>query len=289
MKGAFILLGWVMGGAAGTQVARGPLEHASSESGVRSPALVGVIAAAQALDLLPQVEGRLEQLQVRLGEHVEAGQVIALLDTRTRQLELAARQAQLQAAEVEHTRSTLLLRQARQLLEREQRVRDYTAGEEVEKAENAVALAATDVALARARVSEAQAQVSLSRENLEQARIRAPFAGTVSEEYLQPGMLVGRTTPIVRLVGRERLLRFAIPEALAGSLRRGQPVRVHAGAAQVLDGTLERISPELDTVSRHMKAEARLNATPEASERLPVGALVPVELGEPSPTGSPTP
>ena len=275
MRAAVVLLGVVMGGA-------GP-EPRPARLPVHVPSLTGVVGASRAVDLLPQEEGRLERLQVRLGERVEAGQVVALLDDRTRRLELAARQAQLAAAEVERTRCTLLLRQARQQLVREQRLRDYSAAEQVEKAEHAVALAATDVELARARASAVRAEVALAQEHLARAEVRAPFAGTVSEEYLQPGMMANGTTPILRLVGEERMLRLAIPEALAGLLRQGDPLRVRLGDTLLVPGTLERLSPELDAVSRHLKAEARLELPPEARALLPVGLVVPVELGEAPP------
>ncbi|MFL5350537.1 MAG: efflux RND transporter periplasmic adaptor subunit [Hyalangium sp.] len=248
----------------------------------RVPSLVGVVSATRSLDLLPQVEARLEQLKVRLGDRVEAGQVVAVLDTRTLQLDQAAHQAQLKAAEAELSRSTVLLQQAQQALDREKRIRDYTAAEDVERAEHAVALAAADVELAKAKLSEMQAQLALSNENLDRARIRAPFTGVVSEEYLQPGMMATRSTPIIRLVGEERLLRFAIPEALVGSVRLGSELRIPLEGSSPLQGFVERISPELDASSRHLKAEARLNIPAEARGLLPIGAIVPVELVAPS-------
>jgi RND family efflux transporter MFP subunit len=240
-----------------------------------------VVSASRSLDLVSQGEGRLEQLKVRLGDRVEAGQVVAQLELRTRQLQLASRQAQLKAAEAEHSRAVILLQQAKQQFEREQRIRDFTATENLERAGNAVALAAADVALALARLEAAQAEAALATENLEQARIRAPFTGVVSEQYLQPGMMVGRSTPIIRLVAEERLLRFAIPEALVPSVHPGTGIRIWLEGAPPLEGTVERLSPELDLSSRHLKAEARLEVPEALRPRIPVGSVVQVELVSP--------
>ena len=260
--GTLATLGLLVGRAVAQDAPRAPPpEPVAERAAVRLHSMVGVVSATRALDVLPQVDGRLEQLKVQLGDRVKAGQVVALLDTRARQFELSARQAQEEATGAELSRSTLLLKQAQQQWLREKRIRDYSTSESLEKAEHAVALAGVEVDLARARHSQAQAEVALSNEVLEQARIRAPFDGRVSEEYLQPGMMASRTTPILRLVGEERLLRFAIPEALAGAVRPGDAVRIHAGAATPsFPGVVERISPELDAVSRHVKAEARLDA-----------------------------
>lgn len=278
-RGALAALGLWAGSAVAQDAVRSPPVEQRPAPSSRSLALVGVVAASRSLDLFPQVEGRLEQLKVRLGDRVEAGQLVALLDTRTRQLEVSARQAQLKAAEAELARTHLLQQQAQLVMEREKRIRDYTAAESIEKAENAVALAAVDVQLATARHAAAQTELALASENLEQARIRAPFTGVVSEEYLQPGMMASRTTPILRLVGEGRLLRFAIPESLAGAVRLGDEVRVRiAGSVVPLQGIVERISPELDATSRHVKAEARLTIPAEARGLVLIGAVVPVEL-----------
>lgn len=239
--------------------------------------LVGVVASRQTLDLAPMTEGRLEQVKVSLGDRVEAGRVVAVLEARMLQLDLSMRQARVQAAEAEHSRSGLILQQAKRLLQREQRLRHVTAAEEVEKAEHAVQLAEVDVELAKARLAEAQAQVAIATENLEQTRIRAPFSGTVSELYLHPGMAVSRATPVLRLVREELLLRFAVPESLATSIRPGTEVKVRVtGLEAQVRAVVERLSPELSPTSRHMRAEARLVLTDELRGRLPIGLVVEV-------------
>jgi RND family efflux transporter MFP subunit len=275
---ALVLLGLNLASPATAQPSPTPQVPLHTQEVQRPSMLVGVVAASRSLDLVSPGEGRLEQLKVRLGDHVAAGQVVAQLELRTRQLELASRQAQLKAAEAEHSRFAILLQQAQQQLEREKRIRSFSAAENLERAENAVALAGADVALARARLDAAQAEASLANENLEQARIRAPFAGVVSERYLQPGMTVSRGTPILRLVAEERVLRFAIPEALVPSVRPGTPLRIWVQGASLLNGSVERISPELDLSSRHVKAEARLDVPEALRTRVPVGSMVQVEL-----------
>jgi RND family efflux transporter MFP subunit len=250
---------------------------------------VGVVVASQFLDLVPRVEGRLEVLKVRLGERVSAGQELALVELQPLELELAARQANVQAAEAEHSRSTILLTQAQQRLEREQRIREYSAAEVLEQARNQVALALVEVELAKARVAEARARLDLAASNLANARLRAPFAGVVSEIFLQPGNLVGRTTPIVRLVSQELRLRFAVPPPLAGTLHTGTEVHARLESLDVtLTGSVDSISPELDPASRHLRAEARLSIPPAWRGRIPSGVLAQVELRPASRSGQST-
>jgi RND family efflux transporter MFP subunit len=237
------------------------------------------VVASQILDLAPRVEGRLDVLKVRLGERVSAGQELAVVELQPLEQELAARQANVQAAQADHSRSAILLTQAQQRLEREKRIREYSAAEALEQAQSQVALALADVELAKARVAEAQARLDQAASNLANARLRAPFAGVVAEILLQPGNLVGRTTPIVRLVSQELRLRFAVPPPLAGTLHTGTEVHVRLESLDVtLTGSVDSISPELDAASRHLRAEARLSIPPAWKGRIPSGVLAEVEL-----------
>ncbi|WP_375769965.1 efflux RND transporter periplasmic adaptor subunit [Archangium gephyra] len=253
----------------------------------REELLVGVVASSQSLDLAPLIDGRLEQVKVNLGERVQVGQVVASLESRMYQLELSMRQANLKAADAEHARALLLLEQAKKKLQREQKIRDLTAAEDVEKAENEVQLATVNVDMAKAKLAEAQAQAAIATENVEQTRIRAPFTGTVSELYLQPGTLVNRATPVLRLVREELRLRFAIPEALATTIRQGTEVRVWVkGLGTPVQGVVDRLSPELDPTSRHLRAEARLVISEAMRGRLPIGMVVDVGVvSKASPSG----
>lgn len=262
-------------GAAGAEAAG---DGETGPVAVRAEPLVGVVVASRVLDVSCQAEGTLEQLRVRLGERVKAGQVLAALDLRPLQLELAVRQAALDASKVELGRAKILLTQAEQRLERERRVAEYSAAQDVETAENQLQLARADVELAQARMAQAQAQLALAASNLEQAQVRAPFSGAVSEVYLQPGATVRRGAPVVRLVAEELRLRFAVPESRAGSVQPGTAVRVRLQAVEVvLQGTVDNVSPEIDSASRHIWAEARLQIPDSLRSRIPTGLLAQVE------------
>jgi RND family efflux transporter MFP subunit len=249
-----------------------------------SQELVGVVMATRTLDLGPKVDGRLQELKVRLGERVAANQIVAALETDTLEFEVASRQASLKAAEAELNRSTILRLQAQQRLEREKRIKDFSAAEAVETAENAMALASADQELAKARAAEAQTRLAQAASQLENAKVRAPFAGVISEIYLYPGTQVGRSSPVVRLVSEEFRLRFAVPISQASMLRPGAPVSARLETlGLVLTGFVENISPEVDQSSRLLKAEARLEIPAAHKGRIPSGLLAVVNL---SPSGS---
>lgn len=257
------------------------------EGVARAAPLVGVVSASQVLDLIPLIEGRIASVKTRLGTRVEAGQVVAVLEAKPLQLELSIRQAVVKAAEAERSRALLRLKHAQRKFEREQRIRSFTSLEEVEAAENDLELAKVDVELTQAKLAEAKAQQAVATEYLEQTHIRAPFAGLVSEQYLQSGMLANRTTPLLRLVREEPRLRFAVPESLATRVRPGVEVLVRLeSTASPVTGIVDRVSPELDPVSRHLRAEARLTIPEGLRGRIPIGLVVDVELRPPVEQGA---
>lgn len=271
------LLTWAPGAGASTPAAPAPT---LPEQALEAPRpLLGVVVASQTLDIVSEVEGRLTEVRGHLGRRVEAGELLAALEVEPLKLELDARKANVRAAEATARRSELLRVQAQQRLEREERIRAFSAAEAEEAARNEVALAEADVALAQARLAEAQARLAQAERDMAHARIRAPFTGTVTEQYLTPGMRVGRATPVVRLVSEELRLRFAVPERLAPSLRTGDTVRVRLTAVGAeLTGTVDRLSPEVDPASRHQKAEALLRVPEQLKGRLSTGLLAEVFL-----------
>lgn len=239
--------------------------------------------ASQALDLTARVEGRIRELKVRLGERVSVGQVLVDLELEPLQLEVAARKANFQAVEAELQRGQVLLNQSRHQLEREKRVSKYTAAEELDAAQNEVALATANLAITEARRAEAKTRLDLAIRDLESARIRAPFTGRITERYQSPGMLVGRATPLVRLISEELRLRFAVPEALAPTVHRGLAVRVRLPAlGETLEAQVDSLAPEVDPATRHQKAEARLIIPEALREKVAVGLLAEVVLPAPA-------
>lgn len=258
--------------------------QASSGEGLPTPAtspFVGVVVATQALDLTAQAEGRMTRLEVRLGDHVASGQVVAVVELEPLQLEVNARQANFQAAEAEFQRMQVLQKQAQQRLDREKRIREHTSTEAFETAQTDLALATANVELASARRAEAQARLAQAQLSLANARVRAPFAGHVTECYQPVGSMIGRGTPLIRLVSDELRLRFAVPENQTASVRPGSTVQVLLPVLGVkLEAKVERMAPEVDPSSRHQKAEARLIIPEPLRDRVAVGLLaevVPVE------------
>ncbi|HLV02032.1 MAG TPA: efflux RND transporter periplasmic adaptor subunit [Acidobacteriota bacterium] len=170
---------------------------------------------ADVSDLSSRISGRLKEVLVRIGDRVNAGDIIAIIDDADLQRQYEEYRAQVAVEE-----ANLLEIKARLSEAEQERSRMETLLEDgLVSTQDTESVRATEEALQaqyqaiQARKLQSQARVELLSQQLEETRVLAPFAGIVSERYLNPGEFVQPGTPIVRLVesGPLRVL-FWVPE-----------------------------------------------------------------------------
>jgi len=127
--------------------------------------------------------------------------------------------------------------------------------------EEEVAMARAQVDQAQAAYGAAQAALRLARLQLENATIRAPFAGRIAElpatlgEFVVPGMKVA-----VLYDDRRLEVEVSVGERELPQVRVGQPatVRPETETTTTLAGTVSRIQPAADPLTRTAKVRIRL-------------------------------
>jgi len=113
---------------------------------------------------------------------------------------------------------------------------------------------------------------------LNDATVRAPFDGSVSEKLVSPGQYLKENTPILTLVKSSPVrLRVEVPETAAGVVRVGSTLTFTTDAAPGTQfaAVVRQLNPALDAKSRTLMAEARMTS---ADARLRPGMFVKVEL-----------
>jgi HlyD family secretion protein len=104
-----------------------------------------------------------------------------------------------------------------------------------------------DIAVSEAAVAQAEAAVMAARNALEDAVLRAPFAGTIGAILAQEGELVTPQTAVIHLgdLGRLRVRTEDLGEGDVNLVRLGQPVRVTIDALpdKEFRGTVASIAP----------------------------------------------
>ncbi len=247
-------------GAGGRGGDRGPVavrtDHVERRDISEVLRFTGEIESPLSVQVVPRVQGRLETLAVESGAEttegveVKAGEVIGRIDSRDWAAQVALAEAQVLQAEV-----TAADR------ERERRRLEALFADEVatEQARDAAVTAHESSLAARA---QAQAQLELARANLDETVIRAPMDGVVVTRYVDPGAMVGPSTPIVRIGQMDPLrLMVAIPMRLLPVLEAGvTPVQIESDVypEETFPAVVNRLFPAVDPVTRTLRIEVLL-------------------------------
>ncbi len=260
------------------------------------------LEAFEEADLFAKASGYLSQVRADIGDHVKAGQVLAVIDIPEWEKDLAEAKAQLEAKhkslettkrEVEHQKANVALQEVtlkrQEMLFKERAVTDQALDEVRGKTEIARAdlgVAEANRALAAAQVDVAVATVEKIKTLLSYTEIVAPFDGVVSRRLVNRGDLVqaataNRTTPLFTLQRIDTIRVFCdIPENDVPHLRVGDAavVKPFGFDGKTFAGTVARFAFRLNPETRNMRTEIDL---PNPQEQLYPGmyAEVALEMG----------
>lgn len=258
-----------------------PLELAATEKSEGSDSdeeFIGVTMARGTIEITASSEGRLETVDVNLGDRVKSGDRIARVNSDPIKQQLAMAQASWSAAEADERRTQLTLAEAEDRCSRRRSLaaEGLLSREEVVSAELQVKMSLTNVDAARARVAEQQARVAQIRDALSHTDLRAPFAGTVGARLAHPGSMVQPGTPVISLIREDQLwIRFAVPRARLSEVKVGTLLNVKVetlgGGLSATTGVTEHVAPAVDAVSQLSFVEARLKLSPEWRGRVVPG------------------
>lgn len=230
----------------------------------------GVLEPLELVRVGAQASGRIEHLAVKIGDIVEAGQLVAEIDSQTRRNTLRDREAALANIRAVHAARRAGLVKAEKDLERE---RDLLAGGSTPRAQYDAAIATRDSARAEVQSLDAQviqAQVALESAGIEldYTRITAPIAGTVVAIVTDEGQTVNalQTAPTIVMIARldTMTVRADISEADVVRVRRGLPVwfSILGDPKRRFDGELRQVEPAPASIANESNAAAnRISST----------------------------
>jgi RND family efflux transporter MFP subunit len=152
----------------------------------------GYVVARRQATVSAKITGKVTQVLIEEGQHVQAGEIMAELEDTTEGAQLNLSRARLDASRSELRQLQVQLDDAQRTLRRNRELaeRKLVSQSLLDSAQaNAEALAA-QLATARENVRVAQRQVDVSQRNLDETTVRAPFAGVVTVKAAQVGEIV---------------------------------------------------------------------------------------------------
>lgn len=177
----------------------------------------GTIVAANSADLSFAVSGTVQKVEVKKGDRVELGKLLATLDPKSLQLDVDAARSQQASAQAEFNNRKVELDRQRELFQR-----GWVAKAALDQAVTAYEAAEGELNLARSRLGHAQRELS-------KARLAAPFDGVISERDVEPFTEIVKGQAIFKLDSEGALeVDLSIPDTVVGRLSVGTSVSIDA-------------------------------------------------------------
>jgi RND family efflux transporter MFP subunit len=272
------------GGGPGGQFARPPMTVEVAPTR-REPVseyvtVVGNLIGEATVEVVPKVSGRLQSVSVKLGDRVNEGQPIALIEDREIREQVKQAEASFEVARASVRQREADLKFAETALERARSLfeRQLLPKQGLEDADSRYQAAVAQVDLARAQFSQAQARQDELRITLANTIIRAPVTGFVGKRYLDPGAFASQNAPVVSVVDL-RIVRMVanLVEKDVSRVRQGTAAEVEVDAypGEKFTGRVARVAPLFDAATRTAQMEIEI---PNPSYRLKAGMYSRVRL-----------
>ncbi|RAI43863.1 efflux RND transporter periplasmic adaptor subunit [Rhodoplanes roseus] len=213
----------------------------------------GTVVSDDRIDLSSRVVGFIKRLDVREGQRVAKGDLLVEIDPadtdeaiRQAKAGVTAARTDLEDAEHDVTKYTGLAEKG------------AASGEVLRKAVVRRDSARSTLARSEAALAAAEAQRAY-------ASIPSPVDGVVVIRHKQQGDLATAGTPLLTIESRQRLLfKVYVAEGQLSRLKLSMPasVRIDALPGQVIEGTIQRIVPSGDPVTRRFEVSVAVPPDP---------------------------
>jgi len=211
----------------------------------RSITLPAEIKAYQQATLYAKVAGYLKTIAVDKGDEVKAGTLLAEIEVPELLADLSKYKAEVEVAQIDY----------RRVSEAQNKAADLVVPQTVDNA--------------KGKLEVAKANLERTETMLGFARITAPFSGTVTRRFVDPGAFIPAATSgsaaqnaaLMTLMDFTRVrVQVAVPEPEVPLVRSGLPVKVTVDELpnRVLEGEVSRFAYALDETTKTMLSEIEI-------------------------------
>ena len=223
----------------------------------------GVVEAVRQTVLAAQVAGAVVALDVKVGDAVKAGQVLARIDARAADQNAAASDAQVQVARASLDIATKDFERQKQLFQK-----SYISQAALERAES-------QFRSTQAQVAAQLAQAGATRTQSGFFVVKAPYAGIVADVPVALGDMAMPGRPLLTLYDPAAMrVTVAVPQSAAAGLAADALIKVQFPGLPGLPASREWITPSRVTVLPTVDpgthtVELRLDLSPQARGATP--------------------
>ncbi|WP_413737048.1 efflux RND transporter periplasmic adaptor subunit [Sodalis sp. RH21] len=226
----------------------------------------GEIRAHDEIMLGFRVDGRLLSRTVDVGDHVQAGQVMATVESDTSQNQLRSARADLDSAHAAERVAALNLQRMKQLMPQGAIARvQYDTAQ-------------SDWQTAVSRRQSSEAALKNAQDNLSWTRLTAPRPGVITSVSASPGQVLGTGQTVVTLAvssGLDAVFDLSDPQIITRNAGVPFTLSLLSDPSVHTTGHLRDISPQADPQTRTWRVRFTLDTPPDA---MALGASVQGEM-----------
>jgi len=236
---------------------------------VLNVAIPGTLRPWQEVSMFARTSGYLKKYYVDISNSVEAGQLLAEVDTPEIDQELRQAEANVLQTRAAVTKAIADRDLAKATWERYQQLvtSNFLSKQEAEEKQSALNAAEATVQAVQANVAAAEASVRRLTELQQFQKVSAPFAGVVTGRGYDVGSLItanptaADTRPLFKIAQNDVLRAFVnVPQSTALQIRKGMKVKVTARerSGRVFEGVVMGTTNYLDPTNRTLLTEVKV-------------------------------
>jgi RND family efflux transporter MFP subunit len=203
-------------------------------------------------NVVTRISGLIESINVEEGDRVAKGQLLAIIDAKRQQYDLARSQAEVEIIEQELNR--------------------------LKKMSNREFISADSMAKLEYNLQAAMAKRDLAALQVQESMVRSPIDGVIAKRFVKQGNMAKEFDELFYVVNQDELYGIVhLPEIQLNSLRLGQDAQLFTNkqSDDSVHAKVLRISPIVDAQSGTFKITL---SVPNQDARLKAGMFTRVEL-----------
>ena len=207
-----------------------------------SVSATGILQPVKIVEIKSKASGEILEMPVEMGDFLEAGALIAQIDTRILDQELKQVGADYESAEI------------RLQIAQRQFVRAESLHAEDLLSENDFETSKQNFTSAESQFIRAEASLELARERLEDTTVTAPISGTIIAKTVEQGQIIASSTNnvsggtvLIQMADLSELeIRTLVDEIDIGNVKAGLRIEstVEAFASMSFEGEVRKIEPQ---------------------------------------------
>jgi len=241
-----------------------PVSVISVATTTYSPPVVlsGAIAARSLINVSFRLNGQVIERKAEVGQHVETGQSLALIDNVEQQANLRVAEASKDAAQAQLVQTQANFKRQKALL-----AQGFTTRSTFDQANQ-------NLETAKSTLASAQSELKDALEQLSYTTLQAPVTGVITDRSIESGQVVqaAQTAFSIAEDGMRDAV-FDVQETLVNHAKPGMSVTLTllSDASVTAEGQIREISPVVDSSTGTVRVKVGLARTPP---QMALGATV---------------